>query len=203
MNNRLLPLPDTVDPAATAQACLLVADLVGSTRLARVLPLPHYMALMTDLIQVLMLHFEAYGGQVLQHQGDALVCLFSPAQVPAALRAAQGSHVRAGQLRLAEWLGQTLRLRVGLALGEVLTGTVGGTFSTYGLPVNLARRLCSAAEPGETLICPSLLPYVPALKLRERALDGLPGFEELSLAYRVMQGPPTVQKPAEIEMKTG
>ena len=102
-----------------------MTDLVGSTRLARRLPLPHYMALMTDLIQILILHFEAHGGQVLQHQGDAVVCMFTPAQVPQALQSALDAHTRAAQLQLAELLGEKLRLRVGLAVGEVLTGPVG------------------------------------------------------------------------------
>ncbi|ULH15128.1 adenylate/guanylate cyclase domain-containing protein [Deinococcus sp. KNUC1210] len=203
MANRLLPLPDSLPPADQQLACLLVTDLVGSTRLARRLPLAHYMALMTDLIQILILHFEAHGGQVLQHQGDAVVCLFTPAQVPAALQSALKAHSRAAQLHLAELLGEQLQLRAGLAVGEVLTGPVGGMVSAYGLPVNLARRLCSAAQPGETLACPSVLPYASAMVLQERAVSGLSGFEDLRTAYSVSAAATDALSAVPGQMKTG
>ncbi|GGR12083.1 adenylate/guanylate cyclase domain-containing protein [Deinococcus ruber] len=203
MSNRLLPLPDSLSPAAQQIACLLVSDLVGSTRLARRLPLAHYMALMTDLIQILILHFEAYGGQVLQHQGDAVVCMFTTAQVPAALQSALQAHTRTAQLHLAELLGEKLRLRVGVSVGEVLTGPVGGMVSAYGLPVNLARRLCSAAQPGETLACPSVLPYASTSVLQERAVSGLSGFEDLGTAYRVSAAATDALSVAPGHMKTG
>ena len=163
----------------------MVTDLVSSTRLARRLPLPHYMALMTDLIQVLILHFEAHGGQVLQHQGDALVCMFTPAQVPQAIRATLEGHTRASQLVLAQLLGEQLQLRAGLSVGEVLTGPVGGMVSAYGLPVNLARRLCSASQPGETLVCPSVVPHAQGVDLVRQPVRALPDFEDLTHAFRV------------------
>ncbi|MGY2892869.1 adenylate/guanylate cyclase domain-containing protein [Deinococcus sp. UYEF24] len=186
MNERLLPLSGPLLPPELHGACLLVADLVGSTRLARLLPLHQYVALMTELIQLLILHFEAHGAQILQHQGDAVVCMWAPEESGRAVRAALDSHARAANLSLAALLGQHLRLRVGLAVGDVISGPVGGTISAYGLPVNLARRLCSAATPGETLACPSLPRYAPAARLGEREVSSLAGFEDLGLVYRVL-----------------
>ncbi len=187
MNERLLPLPDPLLPLGEHRACLLVTDLVGSTRLARQLPLGSYVALMTDLIQLLILHFEAHGAQVLQHQGDAVVCMWPPEQCAQAAQAALQGHTRAANLSLAALLGLHLELRVGLAVGEVISGPVGGILSAYGLPVNLARRLCSAAKPGETLACPSFPDTVPGVRLVEREVSDLPGFEDLSRVYGVLE----------------
>lgn len=209
MPERLLPLPDPLQPPALHGACLLVADLVGSTRLARRLPIHQYVALMTELIQLLILHFEAHGAQVLQHQGDAVVCIWPPSRAAQAVLAAQQSHGRAARLNLAALLGEELRLRVGLAVGEVISGPVGGLPSAYGLPVNLARRLCSAANPGETLTCPALPQYAPGVLVAEREVTALAGFEDLGLVYRVLdsvaesQESQAANQRAGIEMKTG
>ncbi len=204
MNERLLSLPDPLLPPELHGACLLVADLVGSTRLARLLPLHQYVALMTELIQLLILHFEAHGAQILQHQGDAVICMWAPEDSDRAVTAGLGSHARAANLNLAALLGQRLQLRVGLAVGDVISGPVGGTISAYGLPVNLARRLCSAASPGETLACPGLPHYAPAARLGRREVSRLAGFEDLGLVYRVL-GPPTQDRTGQSVpgMKTG
>lgn len=148
---KLLPLPSP--HAETSSACLVLVDLVASTALARALALPHYMALMTEFVQVMVLSFEARGGQVLQHQGDAVLGYWDTGRTQEACQAALESHDRAGRLGLAGMLGVDLTLRAGVASGEVLTGMVGGQRSAYGLPVNLSRRLCDAARPGETLAC--------------------------------------------------
>lgn len=148
---KLLPLPSS--SAETSSACLVLVDLVASTALAQALALPHYMALMSEFVQVMILSFEARGGQVLQHQGDAVLGYWETGQTVQACRAALESHDRAGRLGLAGMLGVQLQLRAGVASGEVLTGIVGGQRSAYGLPVNYARRLCDAARPGDTVAC--------------------------------------------------
>ncbi|MFC4454639.1 adenylate/guanylate cyclase domain-containing protein [Deinococcus sonorensis] len=175
-NDQLLPLPSSVHSPGAQQACLLVADLVDSTGLAQRLPLTSYAALMAELIQLLILHFEAYGGQVLQHQGDAVVCLWPLAQTPQAVQAGLGAHQRAARLQLAEVLGEPLALRVGLAAGEVIRGMVGGIPSAYGLPVNLAARVAAAAQPGQTVVCDTVRALAGDAVLMEREVTGLRGF---------------------------
>ncbi|WP_102128471.1 adenylate/guanylate cyclase domain-containing protein [Deinococcus planocerae] len=151
MTDLLFPLPARrPDPG---RACLVMVDLVGSTRLAHLLPLEDYAALMAEFVQVLVLSFEARGGRVLQHQGDAVLGLWPHGEVGAGVAAGHESHERAARLGLAAALGVRLQVRAGVALGAVITGPVGGQHSAYGLPVNYARRLCDAARPGETLVC--------------------------------------------------
>lgn len=148
---RLMPLPP-LDTPSTA-VCVMLVDLVGSTELAQRLPLSVYTELMTDFVQVLVLNCEAMEGQVLQHQGDAVLAYWPAAKTFQAVQAGLACHGRAARLALAGALGTDLRVRVGLARGEVITRVVGGQPSAYGLPVNYARRLCDAAAPGETLAC--------------------------------------------------
>jgi adenylate cyclase len=148
---KLLPLPSV--PADTRWACIVLVDLVGSTELAHRLSLQAYTALMTEFVQLMILSFEARGGQVLQHQGDAVLAYWEAEDTVSACHAALEAHDRAARLSLAGLLGVNLRLRAGVALGEVITSEVGGQRSAYGLPVNYARRLCDAAGVGETLVC--------------------------------------------------
>ena len=157
MTTLLLPPAPPGAPSARRPVCAVVVDLVGSTSLAHRLPLEHYTALMGELMQVLYLHLEMLRGHVLQHQGDAVICLWDIDDTPYALEAALTAHARAASLGLAQLLGEDLQLRCGVACGEVMMGVIGGIEAAYGLPVNLARRLCDAAAPGETLVCASVV----------------------------------------------
>lgn len=154
MPDLLLPL--SVRPPEATRACVVMVDVTGSTRLAHALPLAHYMALMTEFVQVMILSFESRGGTVLQHQGDAVLGYWPAGAEGDACEVALDAHGRAARLRLAGLLGTALQLRAGVAAGEVIVGLVGGQPSAYGLPVNYARRLCDAARPGETLACAGL-----------------------------------------------
>lgn len=151
MSALLLPL--ATSPAATQRACFVMVDLVGSTVLAKDLPVGHYAALMTEFVQLLYLSFGSYGGHVLQHQGDAVLAFWPEDQAESAVLAALDAHDRAARLTLAELLGLSLRLRGAVTAGEVITGPIGGQLSVYGLPVNFARRLCGGADPSQTLVC--------------------------------------------------
>lgn len=198
----LLPLP--AQPTPSQLACLVMVDLVGSTRLAHQLPLDHYMALMAEFVQILILSFEALGGQVLQHQGDAVLALWNEAQVSAGITAALEAHERSARLSLATMLGVRLQVRSGVAVGQVITGMVGGQPSAYGLPVNYACRLCSAAEVGETLVCGTAkqLAPLPQVNYLSRRLPTLRGFGNECLAFTA-QLRTEARQPPNSHMKTG
>jgi adenylate cyclase len=198
MTDLLLPLP--ADPPDHQTACLVLVDLVGSTRLAHRLPLNHYAALMAEFVQVLILSFEVRGGQVLQHQGDAVLALWSGAHTAQAVTAALEAHERTARLGLAGALGLHLEVRAGVAVGAVVTGLVGGQLSAYGLPVNYARRLCDAAAPGETLVCEAAAQGSQTVGPQlARPLPLLNGFGPGCRAYRVSLPDPSLPG----RMKTG
>ena len=159
MTTLLLPPSPPGAPSTRRPVCAVVVDLVGSTSLAHRLPLEHYTALMGELMQVLYLHLEMLRGHVLQHQGDAVICLWDIEDTPYALEAALTAHARAAGLGLAQLLGEELHLRCGVACGEVMMGVIGGIEAAYGLPVNLARRLCDAGQRGWTLTCSTVARY--------------------------------------------
>lgn len=198
MSSLLLPLPALQGDHLSA--CLVMVDLVGSTALAHRLPLEHYAALMAEFVQLLILTCEAQGGQVLQHQGDAVLALWPAAHTERAVQAALETHERSARLSLAELLGVQLRVRAGVALGTVVMGPVGGQPSAYGLPVNYARRLCDAAAPGETLVCEEVARQaLPGTRISGRALPPLRGFGPGGQAYAAQRLLPPVPLP----MKTG
>ncbi|GAA0511298.1 adenylate/guanylate cyclase domain-containing protein [Deinococcus depolymerans] len=183
MADLLLPLPGAHD---STHACFVLVDLVGSTAMACQLPLRNYQTLMQEFVQVMILSFEARGGQVLQHQGDAVLAWWPLEQAGAACAAAAEAHERAARLTLAASLGQRLRLRAGVSGGEVIMGVVGGQNSAYGLPVNYATRLCDAAEPGQTLVCDSALAHAGGLPTRPYQPLQLQGFGENCRAHLLL-----------------
>ena len=105
-------------------------------------------------------------------QGSKLVITFG---TPVAHEYAPGNAARFA-LDLTEELrrsGLDLRHKIGLNGGHVFAGEVGPSFrrqyTVMGDAVNLAARLMSAAQPGETLISRKLLDYVEPRPLRPRA----------------------------------
>jgi adenylate cyclase len=165
------------------QICAVFADLVGSTRLAALLPTGHYAALMTEAIQLMMLSLETQGAALLPHQGDAVLGLWDADEVSQAACACQELHIRLGFLELARHLGLKLQLRIGCSVGAVILGELGGRPNAYGLPLNLARRLCSQAAPGETLVCAAAAGRTPKLLWQRRPLVG--GAQNAVQGYRL------------------
>jgi len=184
-----LPLAPLSASANRQDVCVFFADVVGSTMLAHDMPLEKYAALMTELLQVLILSCAARGGEVLQHQGDAVVSVWPGRHTPYALEAASEAHGRVADLAVAAKFGVRLQLRIGLASGEVVMGTVGGSLTAYGLPVNLSRRLCDASEPGGTLVCADTQLLAPDASYRLMSTLELQGFPALRGAARLMASP--------------
>lgn len=136
-----------------SDVCVLFADIVDSTALANALALEDYGDVMSDAVQLMILICEAAGGEVLQHQGDAVLAVWSEAHRSFSLGAALELHERLGRLVAATRRGLKLRAHVGVSSGEVVFRDVAGARTAYGLPLNLARRLCDAAQADEVLIC--------------------------------------------------
>ncbi len=83
-----------------------------------------------------------------------------------------------------------LAVGVGIATGEVIVGSVGGAnrldYTAVGAPVNLAARLCAAAEPGETLLNDATYEAVRGLVAAEPAPPlTVKGFSEPVQAFRM------------------
>lgn len=183
--------PKTSDyGGANQQQICLFADVVGSTRLALKLPHDQYAALMTRAVALMLEVLGKHGAQVLPHQGDAVLGLWDEWQVSQALSAAQSLHDQLLKVTLAD-VGlhsrtPRLQLRIGLASGVVCCGALRDQPSAYGVPLHLARRLCSSALPGETLLCERVASLLPSSAAQPLFTSNLSGFAQPTMLYTAL-----------------
>jgi class 3 adenylate cyclase len=165
---------------AHREVTVLLADLVGFTRLASELSARE----MVDLLDQLFSEFDAIASRFelekIKTVGDAYLAVRgivapSPADVVAAADAAlamQEAAARFGEVR-----GRPLAMRIGLARGEVVAGVLGRErllYDLWGDAVNVASRLETSARGGEILVTDG----VAALLEATHEL-GLPSLREL------------------------
>jgi class 3 adenylate cyclase/tetratricopeptide (TPR) repeat protein len=139
---------------------VLFCDVVGSAPLGERLDAEALRELMDRYFGDVRAALERHGGTVEKFIGDAVMGVFG---IPSlheddALRAVRAAaELREVVARLnadvEREFGVGLRVRIGVATGEVVAGdpTAGHAFAT-GQPVVLAQRLEAAARPGEILI---------------------------------------------------
>ncbi len=144
-----------------AQATILFIDLAGHTDLIQGRDPEEIMEIIDRALERLALPVMRHGGRIVRYQGDGYKAVFG---LPAAQENDPDNAVLAGLdvLREAEAIAAELaaerampgfQVRAGIDTGLVLIG--GGTEgqdAVTGLPVNLAARLESLAEPGTLLI---------------------------------------------------
>ncbi|HXP77665.1 MAG TPA: adenylate/guanylate cyclase domain-containing protein [Stellaceae bacterium] len=135
------------------RAVLMATDLRGFTALSDRLPGEELIELLDDYFEAVTQPVQSEGGEVLKFIGDGVLAIFAVGEgseadsTAAALRAARSSLHRLDELnlrRIAAGRG-TLRVGIGLHLGEVFYGNVGATdrldFTAIGPAVNLTSRL--------------------------------------------------------------
>jgi class 3 adenylate cyclase len=135
----------TLDPGMRT---LLFTDIVGSTELTQRLGDRAALERVDLHDGVVRSSLERTGGREVKHLGDGLMAVFL--EPDAAIRCASMAHaaLRDPSHRVRE----PLRIRVGIATGEPIERN--GDF--FGATVQLAARLCAQAEPGQTLVSPSV-----------------------------------------------
>jgi class 3 adenylate cyclase len=143
-----------VESTVQRRVAVVFVDLVASTRFARSLSSDAYFDLMGEILTVLAVEIEALEGHVVQFQGDAVLAAFGAVKSfeDNALRAVKAARAAIAAVEnYGERKGLELEGRAGVDTDEATVGWVGGEFTLFGSVVNLSRRLCSAAEPGEVL----------------------------------------------------
>ncbi|MDA8319363.1 MAG: AAA family ATPase [Actinomycetota bacterium] len=160
----LLPLaPDGAPAGIRKNVVVLFADLVGSTELGEALDPEPLRQILEQYFARCAACITGQGGTVEKYIGDAVMAIFG---VPAvreddALRAVlAGSEIIAAiedySAALAREHGVTMRVRVGIAAGEVMVSRrTSGDLHIVGDTLNTASRLQSAAGPGEVILGPS------------------------------------------------
>src|SRR5262245_7118925 len=189
------PLPAHPSSGARRVVTVLFCDLVGSTEMATTLDpesmrsiLDRYFGLVTTIV-------TAHGGRVEKFVGDAVLAVFGLPRVHEddplrAARAAVAIRDAAGELskELERDGGVTLRTRIGLHTGEVVTGDPEAeAISITGGPVNLAARLEQTAAPGEIVLGDDTYRLVQdAVAAEEMTPVQLKGFPEPVGAFRLL-----------------
>lgn len=110
--------------------------------------LNRYLSLQADLV-------KRFGGDVDKFIGDAVFAHFTgPDMALNAIRC--GLEIQRAVAGAASE-DAALSVGVGIATGDVLVGSIGSDerldYTAIGPAVNLAERLCTAAEPGQILLC--------------------------------------------------
>lgn len=178
------------------QVTVLFADIRGFSTLTEGMEPQNVIALLNECMQLLSDAVVEEGGHVDKFVGDELMAVFN---APRELEDHAGRALRAaiGMQRAMDSLNrqraargeEPIGLGVGVNTGEVVAGQMGSrtrsNYTVLGDAVNLAARLCSAAEAGQVLTTRRCLAHTPspveATSLGGRAFKGFT--EEFEVLY--------------------
>lgn len=121
-----------------ADACVLMADITGSTPLYDRLPQQEALDLVSRMLDRMRELVEANSGRCIKSQGDDTLSVFRHAE----------EGFAAALAMLNEPWAEDLSVHAGLFFGEVLRHQN----DIYGNAVNTAARLAGLAKPGELLV---------------------------------------------------
>jgi class 3 adenylate cyclase len=124
---------------------ILFTDLEGSTELAEKLEPSVYIELLGEHDLIIRRSLVGSGGREVKHTGDGIMASFDEIAnaLDCGLAIQAGFRARATPERAPEY-----RVRIGMAAGE----PVDHNDDLFGPTVNLARRICDAATPGEIFV---------------------------------------------------
>jgi class 3 adenylate cyclase/tetratricopeptide (TPR) repeat protein len=138
---------------------LLFADLTGYTELCNRLDPEDVHDFVRPAMTALRRVVESFGGSVPQTQGDGFMAVFGAPvghedDATRALHAAVALHAEVGSINRRSDRLRIPPVHIGVNTGEVFVAASreASGFSVAGDPVNLAARLCSLAEGGQTLV---------------------------------------------------
>ena len=145
------------------QVTVLFADIAGFTMLTTELGAENIHSLLNRFFETVDAIVASYGGTVDKHMGDNVMAVFGAPVAHdddpiRAVRAALEIHRQVGQLD--DSRGGKLQVHIGIASGQVVASGTGSDehreYTVTGASVNLAARLQSRANAGETLISNAL-----------------------------------------------
>lgn len=135
------PTVDTVPITESAFRTILFSDNVSSTELAHRVGDSAALDLLQEHNRVAREAFVKHRGHEVKHTGDGFLACF----VSAAHSVACAAAIQHG---IADETAEEMQVRIGLNAGEPVESD--GQF--FGLAVNLASRVCDAADAGEVLV---------------------------------------------------
>jgi class 3 adenylate cyclase len=167
-------IEDPVDAAHATSAfrTVLFTDLEGSTSLLNDLGQPTYLELLTEHDVIIRRALLRTSGREVKHTGDGVMAAFEG--VADGLTCALAIEEAFAERNAAAG-PPFLRVRIGIAAGE----PVDHNDDLFGATVNLASRICQAADGGQVLVSDNV---------RELGTDA--GFEFSQAGTRILKGFP-------------
>ncbi len=115
----------------------------------------------------------AHGGDIDKFVGDQIMAVFAGTKMSKHAVECAIDMMKAMDA-MAEDTAADLKIGIGINAGEVVVGAMGSShrkdFTVLGDHVNLAARLCSAADPAQTLVSRNVQDDLPE-KLKKAARD--------------------------------
>ena len=150
------------DKGEYRQAVILFSDIRGFTEYSSIHSPEKVVDMLNFILGAKADAVDEFGGHIDKFIGDAVMAVFDKDdKVPRAIQAAVKIHNQVEKLSLKVKEGITLKVGIGISMGEVIFGNIGSEarrdFTTIGSEVNLASRLCSYALPSQTLISKKVL----------------------------------------------
>jgi len=155
--------PPETAPGEIRPVTVMFVDISGYTALSGRLDAEDTHGLLTRFFETVDAIVLRFGGRIDKHIGDSVMALFgapvSHGNDPErAMLAATAVH--AAMPALSGSVGETLKVHIGIATGEVIASGLGSSahsaYTVIGDAVNLAARLMERAGPEETLASTSV-----------------------------------------------
>jgi class 3 adenylate cyclase len=164
---------------------IMFTDLVGSTALAGAVGDQEFLRLLQEHDLIVRRALVARLGREVKHTGDGFLAVFDDvaSSLWAALDILEGFRARdAASVPV-------LHVRIGVSAGE----PVDHNDDIYGTAVNLASRLCAAAQPDRALVSGVVRGFgAPSgFEFGTAAFQELKGFPEPVDTYELLRGPDT------------
>lgn len=176
------------DPADASEVgnpfrAIMFTDLVGSTALAGAVGDREFLRLLEEHDLIVRRALVARQGREVKHTGDGFLAAFDDvaAALLAALDILEGFRDRNARAE------PPLRVRIGISAGE----PVDHNDDIYGTAVNLASRLCAAAQPDRALVSPDVrdLGEKGGFEFGAAALHRLKGFPDPVETSELLRAP--------------
>lgn len=178
----------------TQDLSVVACDLRGFTAYAEAVSSAQVIKALQDYYQTIGTIAADYGATIKDYAGDGILLLVGApiTYEDHAQRAVDLAReiIQRSQPLLHNWSmpDHTLGIGVGVASGRATIGIVGGErleYAAVGTVVNLASRLCDAAQPGQALIDPETVKLTQQQdQLRKIPAIDLKGLSEPVAAYR-------------------
>ena len=168
-----------LEDARRVRVVVMESDIRGFTRLSENLQPEEVIAMLNTYVRLQAELIEQFGGSIDKYMGDAVLAIFEGEEQEArALECVLAIQRAVADANERGAFGVPVRIGIGMSVGEVVMGNMGShsrmEHTVIGSMVNLAARLCSAANAGEVVMTSEFAHNAPALGL------SLPEVEEIA-----------------------